>query len=98
MKTDSPAPPTVSVRPTHDVPKATFGLRARALLVALPLLVAICFISVYADMVAKSVQFGVLQLAPPAVAALFFIALANRLLGRLCKREFLNRADILIIY
>jgi hypothetical protein len=79
-------------------PNAIFGLRLRALLVGLPLVCALCLVSVYADMVAKNIQFGVLQLAPPAVAALFVLALANRLLGRLTKREFLSRADILIIY
>jgi hypothetical protein len=75
-----------------------YGLRARALLVGIPLLIGICFISVYADMVSKVVQFGVLQLAPPAVAALFALALFNRLLTRLLRREWLNQADILVIY
>lgn len=70
----------------------------RAFLVALPLLVGICFISVYADMVAKEVQFGVLQLAPPAVVVLFFIAITNRVLARLLKRQFLSGADIVVIY
>lgn len=72
--------------------------RGRALAVALPLLVGICFISVYADMVAKNVQFGVLQLAPPAVVALFFLALVNRLLGRLLRREILSGPDLVVIY
>ena len=72
--------------------------RLRAFLVALPLLVAICFVSVYADMVSKTVQFGVLQLAPPAVAALFALALVSRGLGRLLRRELLSRADLLVVY
>lgn len=72
--------------------------RGRAILIALPLLVGICFISVYADMVAKEVQFGVLQLAPPAVVALFFIALMNRLLARLFRRAFLSGPEIVVIY
>lgn len=65
---------------------------------ALPLLVGICFLSVYADMVSKTVQFGVLQLAPPAVVALFFVALCNRGLTRLLRREWLSRADVLVVY
>lgn len=72
--------------------------RLRAFLLALPLLIGICFVSVYADMVSKSVQFGVLQLAPPAVVALFALALLSRGLSRLWKREILSRADLLVIY
>ena len=67
--------------------------RARAFAVALPLLIGICFLSVYADMVAKEVQFGVLQLAPPALVVLFFLALANRWLGR-----WLSAADLVVVY
>lgn len=107
MNPETPVSPTQSTlvapdtsRPdsVHDFRRAVFGLRLRALLVGIPLLIAISFISVYADMVSKLVQFGVLQLAPPAVAALFALALFNRGLTRLLKREFLNQADILIIY
>lgn len=57
---------------------APYGLRLRALLVALPLLVGICFISVYSGMVVQKVQMGVLQMAPPAVVALLMLALVNR--------------------
>ncbi len=88
-----PTPKSSLTRPTP-----IYGLRLRAIIVGLPLIVAICLVSVYADMVAKNIQFGVLQLAPPAVAALFAIALINRGLSRLFKRELLNRADVLIIY
>jgi hypothetical protein len=77
---------------------AIYGLRARALLVAVPLLIGISLISVYADMVAKSVQFGVLQLAPPAVVALFIVALLNRAVRQFTRREWLNQADVLVIY
>lgn len=49
-------------------------------------------------MVSKVVQFGVLQFAPPAVAALFALALANQGLSRALKREWLSRADLMIIY
>lgn len=72
--------------------------RLRAFLVGLPLLVGICFISVLADMVSKDIQFGVLQIAPPAVVALFALTLLNRGLARLTRRTFLSRADLLVIY
>jgi hypothetical protein len=42
-----------------------------------PLVVAISFISVFADMVSQRVQFGVLQLAPPAITGLFLLVLVN---------------------
>jgi hypothetical protein len=97
----SPAPEVTDQHSTPDErgrPSPIHGLRARALLVAIPLLIGICFISVYADMVSKKVQFGVLQLAPPAVIGLFLLALLNRGLTRLLRREWLNRGDIVIIY
>jgi hypothetical protein len=72
--------------------------RGRALLIGLPLLAGICCLSVYADMVSKTVQFGVLQLAPPAVFALFALALVSRVLGRLFRRELLSKTDLLLIY
>lgn len=74
------------------------GVRLRAYLVALPLLVGICFLSVYADMVSQSVQFGVLQFAPPAIVALFCVALINRFLKKLTRREMLNHAEMLTVY
>jgi hypothetical protein len=88
----------VGAEALQDFRRPIFGLRLRALMVGIPLLIAISFISVYADMVSKRVQFGVLQLAPPAVAALFAIALFNLGLQRLFKREFLSRTDILVVY
>ena len=63
-----PAEPTLKSSLTRPTP--IYGLRLRAIIVGLPLIFAICLVSVYADMVAKNIQFGVLQLAPPAVAAL----------------------------
>ena len=74
------------------------GVRLRAYLVAIPLLIGICFLSVYADMVAQSVQFGVLQFAPPAIVALFCVALINRLLKKLTQSEWLRPSEMLTIY
>jgi hypothetical protein len=74
------------------------GLRFRALLVGIPLLLLICLLSVFGDMITKSVQLGVLQIAPPAVIALFVLVLANLLMGKLLKRELLNHSDLIIVY
>ncbi|MDQ3812411.1 MAG: hypothetical protein M3347_00500, partial [Armatimonadota bacterium] len=99
---DSPvvvaAPQAISTPSAYGRATAIHGLRARALLVGIPMLIGICFISVYGDMVAQKIQFGVLQLAPPAVAALLLLALANQGLKQLLKRELLSQTDILIVY
>jgi hypothetical protein len=81
----------------NAIPSAK-GLRARAFLVAFPLMLALCGVSVYADMVSQKVQFGVLQFAPPAIAALFMLALINRGVSKMFQREWLSRADLVIIY
>ena len=70
----------------------------RAYIVGIPLLLGVCLLSVYADMVSKVVQFGVLQFAPPAIAALFLVAGLNALLAKWTKRSFLSSADLLAIY
>ena len=70
----------------------------RAYLVGVPLLLGVCLLSVYADMVSKVVQFGVLQFAPPAIAALFIVAGINTFLQKKTSRTFLSSADLLAIY
>lgn len=72
--------------------------RLRAFLVGIPLTIGLSMLSVYADMVSKVVQFGVVQFAPPAIFALFALALINRLMMTWTKREWLSGADLLVIY
>lgn len=72
--------------------------RLRAFVVGIPLIIGLSMLSVYADMVSKVVQFGVLQFAPPAVFALFFLALLNKGLMKWFKREWLSAADLTVIY
>ena len=73
-------------------------VRARTFLLGLPLVVALCCLSVYADMASKAVQFGVLQIAPPAVVALLAFALFNRALVKWAKIQWLNPAELIVIY
>jgi hypothetical protein len=97
----SPAVMPEASTPTNAgaLPQAvSHGPRARAFIVGIPLIVALSLLSVYADMVSKVVQFGVVQFAPPAVFALFALALLNRGLMKVFKREWLSRADLLVIY
>ena len=92
-------PPTFDAPPRGAPPRAAaVGVTWRAFLVGLPLLVAMCVLSIYADMVAQVIQFGVLQLAPPAIAALAALALFNQGLSRLTRREWLGKGDLLAIY
>ena len=93
--TDAPPVPTARVTPIATAPLYP---RTRAYIVGIPLLLGVCLLSVYADMVSKVVQFGVLQFAPPAIAALFLVAGFNTLLRKWTKRSFLSSADLLAIY
>ena len=79
-------------------PLAPPRVRARTFIIGLPLVVALCCLSVYADMVSKVVQFGVLQIAPPAVVALLGLALLNRGLVKWAKLDVLNPAELIVIY
>lgn len=74
------------------------AVRPRAFWVGLPLLCSLCAFSVYADMASQVVQVGVLQIPPPAVAALFFLVLFNRALASWFQKAWLNRGELLVIY
>ncbi|MBI5831479.1 MAG: hypothetical protein HZB16_04105 [Armatimonadetes bacterium] len=76
----------------------TRGLRARALILAVPLCILFAYITVYGDMVCKSVQIGILQLPPPAVGALLGVVLLGQLITRLTGRRLLEPRDLLPIY
>ncbi len=77
---------------------ATRGLRARALLLAVPLCVLFAYITVYGDMVCKSVQIGILQLPPPAVGALLLVVALGKLITRITGHRWLEPRDLLPIY
>jgi len=91
-------PTSPDALPVHELRPTARGLRARTYVVGLPLLVLLCFFSVYADNVSKVIQVGVLQLAPPALIALFLIALANRAVTRLTKIEILSPGEMIAVY
>jgi hypothetical protein len=79
-------------------PQAFSRPRFRAFVIGVVLSIGLACLAVYADMVSKVVQFGVLQFAPPAVFALFGFALLNKGLMKVARREWLSQADLLIIY
>lgn len=74
------------------------GLRFRALLVGLPLCVAMAFLTVYGDMMVKQIQIGILQLPPPALGGLFLLVVISYLLRKLLKRQVLDSRDLLPVY
>ena len=74
------------------------GLRFRALLVGLPLCVAMAFLTVYGDMMVKQVQIGILQLPPPALGGLFLLVLISYVLRKLFHRNVLDSRDLLPVY
>ncbi len=74
------------------------GLRLRTLLVGVPIMIALCFVTVYGDMVVKQVQIGILQLPPAALGTLFVLILATRSVRWLLKREVLGSRDLLPLY
>lgn len=73
-------------------------VRARALLLGTALVVAVCFIGTYADLVIKQIQIGICQFAPAAVGILLLVVVSHRLLRWVTKRSLLSPADIAIIY
>ena len=93
----APSAPSPSPSPSSLVASAP-RVRVRTFLVGVPLLAGLCVLSVYADMVTRVIQFGVLQMAPPVVVALLILVLINRGLLRLTKREWLNRGELVVIY
>lgn len=74
------------------------GLRLRALLVGLPLVVLLSFVTVYSDMVISSMQIGVMALAPAALGMLLVVVGVVRLLRRLTGRSLLSSHDTFVIY
>lgn len=73
-------------------------VRLRAWLIGVPLLVALSVLSVYADMSAQVIQFGVLQFSPPALVALCALGLLNGAARRLTGKTVLRRSEMLVIY
>jgi hypothetical protein len=80
-----------SERPIH-------GLRLRALLCGVPLVVLMSLVTVYGDMVVGSVQIGILQFAPAAVGGLLVLVAATRMVRWLIRRSVLAAQDLFPIY
>ncbi|NUP99753.1 MAG: hypothetical protein HUU35_07855 [Armatimonadetes bacterium] len=84
--------------PDNDRVDGFHGFRLRALLVGLPVLVALAFVTVYGDMVVKQMQIGILQLPPPALGGLFILVVVTRLLRWGLRRGVLGSQDLFPLY
>lgn len=89
---------TEPLNDTAEVGGATVGMRFRAVVVGLPLVVALSFVTVYGDMVVQQIQIGILQFAPPAVGGLFILVVATRFVRWATRRRLLGRQDLFPIY
>ncbi len=83
-----------------DLDQATplHGLRFRAVLIGIPIIVALSFVTVYGDMVVQSIQIGILQLPPPALGGLFLLAVISRLVRWAIRKQFLGSQDLFPLY
>lgn len=82
--------------PQAEVQRAT--ITPRALFVGLAMAAAVCGIVAWAEYVTGTIMIGFLQIPPVAVALLFVVVLANRLVGWLWPRMRLRPAELTVIY
>src|SRR5688500_2960875 len=92
---------TPAVQSTLPLPRGdtggVYGLRLRALLIAIPLVIGMSCLTVYGAL-SKTIPMGSFQIIPQAILALCALALMNRFLVRFCKKEFLSPGDLVVIY
>ena len=74
------------------------GISLAALLLGILLLVLVCFIVSYAELVISYIQIGFLQFPPVVIGLLFFIVIINRLIPRLNQRLKLSPRELMLIY
>ena len=90
--------PTPTGQAAGPAPAYAGSVRPRAYWIGVPLLAFVSVLSVYADMSAQVIQFGVLQFSPPAVVALFGLALLNSAWWRVRGRALLRPGELLAVY
>lgn len=93
-----PVEPNPATAPAPNDSEPSTGLRFRAILLGVPLVILLAFVTVYGDMVVQRIQIGILQFAPPAISGLFILVLATRFIRWALKRQWLSRQDLFPIY
>ncbi|HEY3285193.1 MAG TPA: DUF6785 family protein [Armatimonadota bacterium] len=99
MKSTAPRPSAAAApdRPEAPAPVPA-GLSARALLLGILAVAAVCLVIGYAELVIKYIQLGILQLPPVVIGCFLMLTLANRGLQRVSKRWALSSQELTIIY
>lgn len=94
----APEPPSGTSVSAPPASTARQGISLRAIVIGLLLVVVVCLIVSYTELVLMTMQIGFLQL-PPAVIGLFvFLVILNNLLRRLGQRFSLSAAELLMMY
>jgi len=74
------------------------GISFRALLIGICLVILICFIVSYAELVITYIQIGFLQFPPAVIGVFFFLVMASRLVRRFNQRLALAPHELMLIY
>ena len=85
---------------SHDLgwKELNLGVSLPALLLGICLLILVCFIVSYAELVISYIQIGFLQFPPVVIGLFFFIVIINRLMPRLNQRLKLSSRELMLIY
>ena len=74
------------------------GISFRAIVIGLVLVVAVCFIVTWAELVNGKIQIGFLQMPPVAIGMLFFVILVSRGLRSVKRKLGLSPAELMMMY
>jgi hypothetical protein len=74
------------------------GLSLRAVPIGLVLVVVVCFVVSYAELVIERIQIGFLQMPPAVIGIFFFLVLLNTQMRRLGHALSLTSSELLMIY
>lgn len=88
----------MSTSPAVSPPPAPRGVSARAVAIGLAMVVVVCLIVSFAEVVIVSIQIGFLQMPPVVIGLFFFLVLANQQVRRLGARLGLSPAELLTVY
>lgn len=78
--------------------KGSVGISFRAVFIGLVLVVVICFIVSYAELVSARIQIGFLQMPPAVIGVFFFLILANKGMQRIRRRFGMSPGELMMVY
>lgn len=77
---------------------ARAGISLRAILIGVVLVLVVCFIVTWAELVNGRIQIGFLQMPPVVIGLFFFLMLANRAMQSIRVKLRLTAAELMMIY